>query len=35
LPFLDKCGARFHDQSFLIFAIKIAAARITSHGAAR
>jgi hypothetical protein len=35
LPFLDKCGARFHDQSFLIFAIKIAAARITSLRAAR
>jgi HEAT repeat protein len=34
LPFLDKCGARFHDQSFLIFAIKIAATRITSQRAA-
>jgi hypothetical protein len=31
LPFLEKCGSRFHDQSFLIFAIKIASERIVSQ----
>ena len=31
LPALEKCGARFSDQSFLIFAVKIAADRIASQ----
>ena len=35
LPFLEKCGSRFHDQSFLIFAIKLAAGRIASQRAGR
>jgi HEAT repeat protein len=31
LPFLDKCAARFRDQSFLSFSIRIAAERIASQ----
>ena len=31
LPALEKCGARFSDQSFLTFAIKIAGERIASQ----
>jgi len=31
LPILEKCGARFSDQSFLTFAVKIAAERIASQ----
>ena len=32
---LEKCAARFHDQSFLVFAIKVAAERIASQRVAR
>ena len=34
LPALEKCAARFRDQGFLTFAIKVAAERIASQGAA-
>lgn len=33
LPALEKCAARFPDQGFLTFAIKVAAERIASQGA--
>jgi HEAT repeat protein len=35
LPPLEKCAARFRDQGFLTFAIKVAAERISSQGQGR
>jgi HEAT repeat protein len=32
LPALDRCAARFRDEGFLTFAIKVAAERIASQG---